>query len=41
MTDALDGVREHYRATGQTERMKIALTVLGPEDQRLTPFFLI
>ena len=37
MTDALDGVREHYRATGLTERLKIALTVLGPEDQRLTP----
>ncbi len=37
MTDALDGVRDHYRATGLTERLKIALTVLGPEDQRLTP----
>ncbi|WP_235993556.1 hypothetical protein [Paraburkholderia solitsugae] len=37
MTDALDGVREHYRATGLTERLKIALTVLGPEDQPLTP----
>ena len=39
MTDALDGVREHYRATGLTERMKIALRF--SEDQRLTPFFLI
>ncbi|MGF6782129.1 class I SAM-dependent methyltransferase [Paraburkholderia sp. GAS334] len=37
MTDALDGVRDHYRATGLTDRLKIALTVLGPEDQRLTP----
>jgi sarcosine/dimethylglycine N-methyltransferase len=37
MTDALDGVREHYRATGLTDRLKIALTVLGPEDQPLTP----
>jgi ubiquinone/menaquinone biosynthesis C-methylase UbiE len=37
MTDALDGVRDHYRATGLTGRLKIALTVLGPEDQRLTP----
>ena len=36
MTDALDGVCEHYRATGLTERLKIALTVLGPEDQPLT-----
>src|SRR5258708_1609524 len=37
MTDALDGVRDHYRATGLTERLKIALTVLGPEDQPLIP----
>jgi SAM-dependent methyltransferase len=37
MTDALDGVREHYRATGLTERLKVALKVLGPEDQPLTP----
>src|SRR5260370_11367937 len=37
MTDALDGVRDHYRATGLTERLKIALTVFGPEDQRLAP----
>jgi SAM-dependent methyltransferase len=37
MTDALDGVRDHYRATGLTERLKIALAVFGPEDQRLTP----
>jgi sarcosine/dimethylglycine N-methyltransferase len=37
MTDELDGVRNHYRATGLTERLKIALAVLGPEDQQLTP----
>lgn len=37
MTDALDGVRERYRATVLTEQLKIALTVLGPEDQPLTP----
>ncbi|NPT53864.1 class I SAM-dependent methyltransferase [Paraburkholderia elongata] len=37
MTDSLDGVRDHYRATGLTERLKTALTALGPEDKRLTP----
>ncbi|CAG4890154.1 class I SAM-dependent methyltransferase [Paraburkholderia saeva] len=37
MTDVLDDVRDHYCATGLTGRLKIALTVLGPEDQRLTP----
>jgi SAM-dependent methyltransferase len=37
MTDVLDDVRDHYRATGLTERLKTALTALGPEDQRLTP----
>src|SRR5713226_3520835 len=37
MTDVLDGVRDHYRASGLTERLKTALTVFGPEDQRLTP----
>jgi sarcosine/dimethylglycine N-methyltransferase len=37
MTDALDSVRDHYRATGLTERLKTALMALGPEDQRLTP----
>jgi sarcosine/dimethylglycine N-methyltransferase len=37
MTDILDGVRDHYRATGLTERLKTALMALGPEDQRLTP----
>ena len=37
MTDVLDGVRDHYRATGLTGRLKTALTALGPEDQQLTP----
>ena len=37
MTDVLDSVRDHYRATGLTERLKTALAVFGPEDQRLTP----
>jgi sarcosine/dimethylglycine N-methyltransferase len=37
MTDVLDGVRDHYRATGLTERVKAALAVFGPEDTRLTP----
>lgn len=34
MTDVLDGVREHYRATGLVARLKSAL---GPDHQRLTP----
>src|SRR6266478_509972 len=37
MTDVLDGVRNHYRATGLTERLKTALMAFGPEDKRLTP----
>jgi sarcosine/dimethylglycine N-methyltransferase len=37
MTDVLDGVREHYRSPGLTQRLKTALAALGPEDQRLTP----
>jgi sarcosine/dimethylglycine N-methyltransferase len=37
MSDALNGVRDHYRATGLTERLKTVLAALGPEDQRLTP----
>jgi len=37
MIDVLDGVRDHYRATGLTERLKTALDALGPEDQQLTP----
>jgi sarcosine/dimethylglycine N-methyltransferase len=37
MTDTLGAVRDHYRATGLTERLKTALIALGPENQRLTP----
>ncbi|HEX3765869.1 MAG TPA: methyltransferase domain-containing protein [Kofleriaceae bacterium] len=37
MTDPLDGVRDHYHATGLTERLKTALAALGPDDARLTP----
>lgn len=37
MTDVLDGVRDHYRATGLAGRLKEALAVFGPEDQRLKP----
>jgi ubiquinone/menaquinone biosynthesis C-methylase UbiE len=37
MTDGLDGVRDHYRATGLTERLQTALAALGPEDRRLSP----
>jgi SAM-dependent methyltransferase len=37
MTDVLDGARDHYRATGLTERLKTVLAALGSEDQLLTP----
>ncbi|MFL6704562.1 MAG: SAM-dependent methyltransferase, partial [Paraburkholderia graminis] len=37
MNDALDDVRGHYRATGLTGRLKVALSAFGPEDQPLTP----
>jgi sarcosine/dimethylglycine N-methyltransferase len=37
MTDGLDGVRDHYRATGLTERLRTVLAALGPEDQPVTP----
>jgi SAM-dependent methyltransferase len=37
MTDALDDVRDHYRATGLTERLKDALAAHWPENQTLTP----
>jgi SAM-dependent methyltransferase len=37
MTDVLDGVRDHYRATGLADRLKTALKALGPDDQRLKP----
>jgi SAM-dependent methyltransferase len=37
MTDVLDGVRDHYRASGLVERLKTALTAFGPDEQRLAP----
>ena len=37
MNDNLDDVRDHYRATGLTERLKTALAAFGPEEQWLTP----
>jgi SAM-dependent methyltransferase len=37
MSDVLDGVRDHYHATGLVQRLKTVLAALGPEDQRLTP----
>jgi SAM-dependent methyltransferase len=37
MTDELDRVRDHYRAAGLTDRLKTALAVFGPEEQRLKP----
>jgi sarcosine/dimethylglycine N-methyltransferase len=37
MTDVLNSVRDHYRATGLTERLRTALTALGPEEERLAP----
>ncbi len=37
MADALDGVRDHYHQAGLVDRLKTALTALGPLDQRLTP----
>jgi sarcosine/dimethylglycine N-methyltransferase len=37
MTDVLDGVRDHYRATGLVERLKVALAVFGPEDRPIAP----
>jgi sarcosine/dimethylglycine N-methyltransferase len=37
MTDALNGVRDHYRATGLTQRLKTALAALGPDDLQLAP----
>ncbi len=37
MNNVLDGVREHYRATGLTERLKAALAAHGPEQQPLAP----
>lgn len=37
MSDGLDDVRDHYRATGLTERLKAALSALGPGEERLLP----
>jgi sarcosine/dimethylglycine N-methyltransferase len=37
VTDVLDSVRQHYGASGLTERLKVALGALGPQHQRLTP----
>ncbi|WP_434721533.1 class I SAM-dependent methyltransferase [Mesorhizobium sp. RIZ17] len=37
MTDELDRVRDHYRATGLTDRLKTALAVFGSEERRLKP----
>ena len=37
MIDVLEDVRDHYRATGLTGRLKTALAALGPEDRRLAP----
>jgi sarcosine/dimethylglycine N-methyltransferase len=37
MTDNLDDVRDHYRATGLTERLKTALAAFGGEQQKLAP----
>jgi SAM-dependent methyltransferase len=37
MSDAIESVRNHYRATGLIERLTTALMAFGPEDQRLTP----
>jgi SAM-dependent methyltransferase len=37
MTDVLDDVRDHYRATGLVGRLKTALLALGPEGRRLAP----
>jgi SAM-dependent methyltransferase len=36
MNDVINGVRDHYRASGLAERLKTALAAFGPEDQQLT-----
>jgi SAM-dependent methyltransferase len=36
MTDTTTRVREHYNATDLTERIKLALATIVPEDQKLT-----
>jgi len=37
MMDDLDRIRDHYRATGLTERLKTVLAAFGPDEQRLKP----
>ena len=37
MNDVIDRVRDHYRAIGLTDRLKAALTVFGPEHEKLNP----
>ncbi|TIO84499.1 MAG: SAM-dependent methyltransferase, partial [Mesorhizobium sp.] len=37
MADNLDRVRDHYHAAGLAERLKTALAVFGPEEERLKP----
>jgi len=37
MNDTLNAVRDHYRATGLTDRLKAVLAKLGPEDQLIRP----
>lgn len=37
MSDGLDDVRAHYHATGLTERLKTALSAIGPENEKLSP----
>jgi sarcosine/dimethylglycine N-methyltransferase len=37
MTDVLADVRDHYRGSGLTERLRTALMALGARDQLLTP----
>jgi cyclopropane fatty-acyl-phospholipid synthase-like methyltransferase len=36
MTDLISKVREHYSATGLTNRIKAALMAIAPETQALT-----
>ena len=36
MPDAIDLVRAHYNAIGLTDRIKLALAGIAPEDQALT-----
>jgi SAM-dependent methyltransferase len=37
MSETVESVREHYRATGLIQRLQAALAALGPEQRRLTP----